>query len=183
MDRTLFMGHGATGVIAGAVYTLLLLTAAVGDMRKRRIPNRLVAVLAALGLGYAIVVTPTLTGAFGSLEGLLTGLVLWLPFYVFGWLGAGDVKLYAAAGAWLGPLHTLEGALIAAVAGAGLALVWMVRSYGARNAAVTLAIAAARPSLLASDTGGPNMKKTLPYGVALAIGAIVAGWAPGLLLP
>lgn len=178
-----FIGHGTPGLIAGAIYTLFLLTAAVGDMRKRRIPNRLVAALAALGLAFGIIVTPTLAGAFGALGGLLTGLVLWLPFYVFGWLGAGDVKLYAAAGAWLGPLHALEGALIAAVAGAVLALVWMVRGYGARNAAVTLAIAAARPSLLASNTGAPNMKKTLPYGVALAIGAIVAGWAPGVLLP
>ena len=169
------------GVTGGVVYTVLLITAAVGDFRSRRIPNRLVGAMAVLGLVWSILVTPVLPGALTGLGGLLTGFVCWLPFYVLGWLGAGDVKLFAAAGAWLGPLTTLEGALIAAVVGAVLALIWMVFSYGGRNAATTLAIAATRPSVLSPSSGKSGMKHTIPYGVALAFGALAAGWMPGVL--
>ncbi len=170
-------------MIAGLIYTVLLLVAAVGDIRMRRIPNRLVMVLAVLGLAFSVVAAPVLPGALRGMGGLLTGFVCWLPFYALGWLGAGDVKLFAAAGSWLGPLRTLEGALIAAVSGAVLALVWMVWSYGARNVASTLAIAAARPTTLAPGSVPVASSKTLPYGVALAFGALVAAWIPGLLLP
>lgn len=44
------------GLLAGAVFTALLLVAAIGDLRSRRIPNRLVAILALAwdrGLGHA----------------------------------------------------------------------------------------------------------------------------------
>src|SRR5688500_9775706 len=98
--------------------------------------------MAALGLTWSVLVAPVLPGAFHGMGGLLTGLVCWLFFYMVGWLGAVDVKLFAAAGAWLGHLRTLEGALIAAVFGALLALIWMVFSYGSSNAATTLALAA-----------------------------------------
>lgn len=179
----MFLAAGTNvGLVGGAVFTVLLLIAAVGDFRTRRIPNRLVAVIAMLGVAWSLVVTPGLPGAYQGLGGLLTGLVCWLPFYAVGWLGAGDVKMFAAAGAWLGPLRTVEGALIAAVCGAVLALIWMIGSYGGRNAATTLAIAASRPSLLTPAAGKSGMKKTIPYGVALAAGALAAGWLPGLLL-
>lgn len=95
---------------------------------------------------------------------------------------SGDIKLYAAAASWLGPLHALEGALIAAVSGAVLALIWMIWTSGAKNVASTLAIAAARPSTLTPGSNSVALRKTLPYGVALAFGAIVAAWMPGLLL-
>jgi prepilin peptidase CpaA len=181
MPQALFLANGLPGLLAGGAYSALLVAGAVGDIRTRRIPNRLVALLGGLGFIYALFVTPTLHGAFGALEGSLTGLVCWLPFYALGWLGAGDVKLFAAAGMWLGPLSAVEGALVAAVAGAVLGLVWMAISYGARNTATTLAMAAARPSILSSGTINPDKRKTLPYGVALAFGALVAAWAPGIL--
>jgi len=114
--------------------------------------------------------------------GLLIGFACWLPFYALGWLGAGDVKLFAAAGSWLGPLRTIEGALVAAIAGAVLALVWMGWTYGARKGATDLAIALTLPSTLARGPAAQATRKTLPYGVALALGALTAAWAPGLLL-
>ena len=169
------------GLVGGVVYTLLLLTAAVGDFRTRRIPNRLTGIMAVLGLLWSVGLNPVLPGALQGAGGLLTGLLCWLPFYALGWLGAGDVKLFAAAGAWLGPLRTVEGALIAAVVGALLALIWMVFSYGGKNAVTTLAIAASRPSVLTPASGKSGFKKTIPYGVALAFGALAVGWMPGVL--
>ena len=175
---------GATpvGLLAGIVFTAILLLAAIGDVRTRRIPNRLVATLALLGLAFSVTQRPVLPGALHGFEGLLVGLACWLPFYALGWLGAGDVKLFAAAGAWLGPERALEGALIGALAGAVVAVLWMLKSQGVRNAVQTLGMAAGSPGLLSSRAKGERDRSTLPYGVAIAFGAICAAWIPGLLL-
>jgi len=170
------------GLLAGVAFTAILVLAAIGDLRKRRIPNRLVATLALLGLAFSVTQRPVLPGALHGLEGLFVGLACWLPFYALGWLGAGDVKLFAAAGAWLGPMRALEGAFIGALAGAVLAVLWMLQSQGIRNAFQTLGMAAGSPGLLSSPAGGEKGRSTLPYGVAIAFGAICAAWIPGLLL-
>lgn len=168
--------------MAGGVFTTLLVAAAIGDIRTRRIPNRLVAILAALGIAFSVWSVPIVPGVLRGIGGFAVGLACWLPFYLLGWLGAGDVKLFAAAGAWLGPMGALEGALIAALLGAGLALAWMLRSQGVRNVLVTLGMAAASPGLLSPSGGTATTRRTMPYGVAIALGALCAGWLPGLLL-
>lgn len=170
------------GTLAGITFTAILVLAAIGDMRKRRIPNRLVAILAVLGLAFSVSQRPVFAGALHGLEGLAVGLACWLPFYALGWLGAGDVKLFAAAGSWLGPFGALEGALIGALAGAVLAVLWMLRAHGFRNSVQTLGMAASSPSLLSAPAGGETGRSTLPYGVAIAFGAICAAWLPGLVL-
>ena len=170
------------GILAGAVFSILMLLAALGDFRTRRIPNRIVLAIAVLGLIYSALMPPSALGALRGVEGLGTGLLCWLPFYALGWLGAGDVKLFAAAGAWLGPMRAVEGSLIAALLGAVLALLWMLRTRGIRNAVETLGIAASLPSVLAESPGDTDRIRTLPYGVAIATGALCAAWVPGLLL-
>jgi prepilin peptidase CpaA len=170
------------GMFAGIVFTTLLAMAAIGDVRTRRIPNPLVGILALLGICYSVVTMPFLAGLIRSAEGLGIGLACWLPLYLFGWLGAGDVKLFAAAGAWLGPAKALEGSLIAALLGAVLALIWMLRSSGIRNVVQTLGIATTLPSVLTQPTNPPNTVRSLPYGVAIAAGAICAAWIAGLIV-
>ncbi|HEX6575522.1 MAG TPA: prepilin peptidase [Gemmatimonadaceae bacterium] len=167
-------------IAAGVVFTAMLVAAAAGDLRTRRIPNKLVAILAVCGIAYSIVRAPVLEGLTQSGGGLLAGLALWLPFYALGWLGAGDVKLYAAAGAWLGPARAVEGAIIGALFGAVLALVYMMKSQGMKEAAQTLGMAAATPEMLARPSGS-GKRSTLPYGVAIAFGALWAGWMPRIL--
>ncbi len=169
-------------MMAGVVFTSLLLLGAVGDVRSRRIPNRVVLALGVIGLLYSATAPLSLSGALRGLGGAATGLGLWLPFYILGWLGAGDVKLFAAAGAWLGPVRTIEASAIAALLGAVLALLWMLRFRGFRNAVETLGIAATLPGVLAERTQALSKAPALPYGVVMAIGAICAGWLPGLLL-
>lgn len=168
--------------LAGVAFTAILVVAAIGDLRTRRIPNRLVAVLAVLGIVFSSAQAPVIAGVLRGSEGLLVGLGCWLPFYLLGWLGAGDVKFYAAAGAWLGPARALEGAMIGALAGAVLALIWMMKSRGVRNAVLTLGLAAGTPGLLAPQEGESARRSTMPYGVALTIGALWAGWLPRLLI-
>lgn len=169
------------GFLAGAVFSILLLLAAVEDARSRRIPNVLIAPLAVLGLVYSGIMPPSLGGALRGIEGLITGLICWLPFYVFGWLGAGDVKMFAAAGAWLGPMRSIEGTFIAALLGAVVALLWMLRTRGVKNSFETLGIATTLPAVLADSPGSNAKARSLPYGVPMAAGALLAAWMPKLL--
>lgn len=166
---------------AGVVFTAILVMAAIEDLRTRRIPNKLVAVLAVAGIAYSVARAPVIAGFAQAGGGLVAGLACWLPFYMLGWLGAGDVKLYAAAGAWLGPARAVEGAVMGALFGALLSLLWMVKSQGIRNVAQTLGMAAANPDLLAPDSDAAGKKSTMPYAVAIASGAIWAGWMPRML--
>ena len=167
-------------LVGGIVFSTTLIVAAIGDLRTRRIPNRLVAVLALLGIAYSVARAPGIPGLSQAGGGLLVGLACWLPFYLMGWLGAGDVKLYAAAGAWLGPARAVEGALVGALFGAALSLIWMAKSQGMKRAAQTLGMAAATPGMLAPDNSS-SKHSTLPYGVAIAFGALWAGWMPRIL--
>jgi prepilin peptidase CpaA len=169
------------GRIAGVAYTLLLVYAAVGDLRTRRIPNYLVLVLGMAGLAFSVLHASPVEGAMRGAGGLVVGLVLWLPFYLLGWLGAGDVKLFAAAGSWLGPVRTLEGAVIAGLAGAILALAWIAWNHGLRRAVETVWLASAAPTVLATSGDSGRSSRSLPYGVALVVGALVAAWMPEIL--
>jgi prepilin peptidase CpaA len=159
-----------------------MVIAAFRDVQTRRIPNRVVLAIAVLGLIYSGMMPPSLSGALRGVAGLATGLACWLPFYALGWLGAGDVKLFAAAGAWLGPMRAVEGSLIAALLGAILALLWMLKSRGMKRAVETLGIAVTIPRILAEAPSTADRVRSLPYGVAMAAGALAAAWVPGLLL-
>jgi len=178
MKASLFAGS-TIAFVGFAIFTTLLLCACVSDIRRRRIPNGIAALLAATGIAYSATASATLGHALlGSISGLLLGLAIWLPLYVFRWLGAGDVKLFAAAGAWLGPARTLEGALIGAVAGGALAVVWMVFAYGLNGTAATAALAIANPRKIVNHGVDVKSRRAIPYGVALAIGAMTAALLP-----
>ncbi len=170
------------GMLAGAVFTVLLSLAVVGDVRTRRIPNRLVAATALIGILYSAIAAGPAWGTLKGIEGLVTGLGFWLPFYLLGWLGAGDVKLVAAAGAWLGPREVVEGSFIAALLGALLALLWMLRSRGLKRAVETLGVAAALPSVLTESSRPADRTRSLPYSVPIAVGSLCAAWVPGMVI-
>jgi len=113
-----------------------------------------------------------------SISGMLVGLAVWLPLYLIRWLGAGDVKLFAAAGTWLGPTRTLEGAFIGALVGGLLAVAWMLFAYGLSGTAATAAMAIANPRKIVNHGVDVKSRRAIPYGVALAIGAMTAALLP-----
>jgi Flp pilus assembly protein protease CpaA len=75
----------------------------------------------------------------------------------------------------------LEAAVISAVAGALLALVWMLWNHGMKRVAETVWLATAAPAVLASSADSGRSSRSLPYGVALVVGALVAAWVPEIL--
>ncbi len=160
-----------------ALLTILLLTACVTDVRARRIPNALVLAVVGAALVRASLITWTpasdaglASGPGDAALGALAGLALWLPLYVAGAFGAGDVKLFAAAAAWLGPAAVPSATLYAALAGGVLGLAW----FGARGVATHVPALAARalPVLRPSADG----MSRVPYGVAIVVGVLAVVW-------
>src|SRR6185437_5845998 len=175
---SLFAGS-SIAFVGFVIFATLLVCACVSDIQRRRIPNSVAALLAATGVAYSAAAAGSTGHALlVSLGGLLLGLALWLPLYLVHWLGAGDVKLFAAAGAWLGPSRTLEGALIGALAGGILAVVWMLFAYGLNGTAATAAMAIANPRKIVNHSVDVKSRRAIPYGVALAFGAMAAALLP-----
>ena len=101
----------------------LLVVAAVIDVRTMRIPNWLTVGGVLCGLAVSAWLAPRLMEGIGtSVVGALVGLGVLLPLWLVRVLGAGDVKLMAAVGAFLGPLGTLHALAYVAMAGGAAAL-------------------------------------------------------------
>ena len=147
--------------------------AAVIDLRTGRIPNPLTATVAAGGLGLAAF---GLTGhsMAGALVGAALGFALMLPGHIFGGTGAGDVKLLAALGTWLGPGGVLMAFLYSAIAGGVLAVAHAMkrRRLGATLSRTAKLIAAREGAKHEID--GSAAASRFAFGPAIAVGAIAA---------
>ena len=75
--------------------------ASISDLRSFRIPNGLTFPLIVSGIVYHAIVGG-LAGLQPSLLGAFAGFAVLFPLYLMGGMGAGDVKLLAGVGAWLG---------------------------------------------------------------------------------
>lgn len=160
-----------TGVLIAA-----LLVAAWSDIKTGRIPNELVFSGMAVALAYYALNPVRDTGLLWSLQGLGAGLALLLPFYLMRILGAGDVKLMAMTGAFLGFPDTLWALLATFVAGGVLSIVFALRSGSLRRLFANLTLmaqgAALGGGLRATTADAHASVGTLPYGVAIAGGTI-----------
>ena len=157
-----------TIVVAGAG------TAAVIDIRTRRVPNAVTMSLAGAGLLLAAAGLGRV-GVMAALAGGLLGFALMLPGHFFGATGAGDVKLLSALGTVLGPSTTLWAFLVAMIAGGVLALV--VATHRGRllltlNRTAELVGSA---GAIAAEIEDPRANNRFAYSLAIAVGAIVAG--------
>lgn len=155
-------------LLAGAVFF---------DLRERRIPNALVLTGALLALALSLL--PAGIGLAASLKGLALGLVLLLPLYLIRVMGAGDVKLLAMVGAFVGSGQIFQVWLLTLASGGVLALAFALRyrMLGAvlRNtgwiafAGLTRLGRDAAPTLEASH----GNKVRLPYALAIAAGTLL----------
>jgi prepilin peptidase CpaA len=165
----------------------VLVEAALIDGWKLKVPNWLTFHMVIGGLGYAAYVGGT-AGFLWALAGAAVGLATLLPLHAIGGMGAGDVKLMAGVGAWVGPSLTLGAFAASAVVGGIMAVVMVVWSgqlikhwaqfqvigheiLTVRNPEKLSAIAAARK---------PTMM-LLPYGIPIAVGTIAYFAWMGLL--
>jgi prepilin peptidase CpaA len=159
----------ATGVVA-----------CVTDLASRRVPNVLTFGSALTGLAWHAWVGGV-AGAGWSVAGWAVGLAVLMPLYLLRTLGAGDVKLLAAFGAWLGPAGVAWAGLYGTIAGGVLALaVALATGYlgtAYRNLYSLLLfwrVEGIRPmDSLTLDTGrGPRLARAVP----MLVGVVVMLW-------
>ncbi len=119
-------------------------------------------------------------GVTAATLGMLTGFgLLIIPWLMHG-MGAGDVKLMAAIGVWMGPLLTLYSFGLGVVFG-GIAAVIMILSTGrlymaCANMSVIFAKCMNKKTMF-SEFGSAksfgNTSQLLPYGVPLTGGTLI----------
>jgi len=156
-----------------AALTAGLGTAAVIDIRQRRIPNVVCVTTAAAGLVLATVGVNKIT-VTSALAGLAFGFLMMLPGHVFGATGAGDVKLFAAAGTLLGSGRIVTAFLYVATAGGVLAVVIAIQRGRLGRTVGMAARLLGRPDKLKTAIESPAEHNRFSYGPAIAIGCVIA---------
>jgi prepilin peptidase CpaA len=159
---------------------VVLAFACVSDLRTRRIPNALTLSAVAGALLFHLI-TGGMSAAGWSLAGAFLGAGLFFPMFALRGMGAGDVKLLAAVGAWLGPSQVAVAALATSLAGGVIAIVVALGHGYLKAAALNLwmllthwRVNGIRPveHVTLHGTRGPR----LAYAFPIAIGTVVTLW-------
>ncbi|HJZ87497.1 MAG TPA: prepilin peptidase [Polyangia bacterium] len=163
-----------------ALFCAGMAVAAAFDLRQRRLPNRLNLALLLAGLGVRVMMGgPPALGA--GLVGAAAGLALLLLPFAAGWMGAGDVKLAVAIGAWLGPGGVLAATLLGLAGGGLLALVILWRGGRSLRREVGHNLRFALLTQSAPEVPRRAREHTIPLAVALsAAAALVMIFAGGI---
>ncbi len=148
-----------------ALFCLLLLTAAVSDIRTRRIPNWTVLAVMALAIGSAFF--GPAASFLSAIEGGAVALAVTLGLYAFGIVGAGDSKLFSAVALFVGLQFLAYLAVITALAGGVLAI-------------ITLILNPVRALAIFHMRGKGKKGEGIPYGVAIALGGIAVAVSASL---
>lgn len=148
------------------------LAAAAFDLRWQRIPNR----LTGAALLVALVSNTWVNGVQGLLgslaAGFLAGAVFCVMFFMGG-MGGGDVKLMAAIAAFAGLTHLPELLLATALAGGAFAVA-VSAAHGRLGATLGSAFGWLWPFRRdTSQESAERVRLYLPYGVSIAVGALV----------
>lgn len=158
------------------------LVAAITDVRTFKVYNVLTVPLMASGMAYHGF-TNGWAGLEQSLGGLLFGVgILLLPF-LMGGMGAGDVKLLSAVGAWLGMHATFHVFLVSAFASGVCAIAMLVHQNNSREVVVRLQtmwvrfnsvlVHPGRDEWMQSVVPDKNPRqRVIPYGAMVALGIL-----------
>jgi len=158
--------------------TPLILWASWIDYKEKRVPNKLNAVIIACGF----IAQFLFNGGWGVLSGA-EGMVLGFGLLIIPWamymMGAGDVKLLAGMGVWLGPAMVLWPFAIGAIIGGVASLIMITMKHRWSGAVGNFQLAAIKCTsikLAFSEVGAVKTlasKQLIPYGVPLTGGALI----------
>jgi prepilin peptidase CpaA len=167
---------GQLAFIAFAFLLPLALVITYYDVRYRRIPNTFV--LATLAMGLAVNAFDNgLNGALASLGGCALAFTLMFMLHVFGAMGAGDVKLFAAIGSVVGSSLVLPTFFVVVLTGGVLGVVVMFRAGAVRTTLqnILMLIVGLLPGWKMPRLAVPaDRRKTIPYGVAITFGSLIS---------
>ncbi len=146
------------------------------DIRYRRIPN--VFVLATLISGLLInTILSGFAGLLASLAGCAFAFVLMIVFHLFGAMGAGDVKLFAAVGSVVGAKLVLPTFMVVVLVGGLLAVITMIRGGAVRmtlHRVMQLFVGLLPGWDMPRFAVPADRRHTIPYGVAITFGSLIS---------
>lgn len=158
--------------------TITLIVAAVIDGFELKVPNWITYPFIVSGWVYSFALFGW-EGLGWSLVGTVVGLLLLLPPYAIGGMGAGDVKLLAGIGAWISVSHTVNAYCVSAIVGAVCAvLMVIVRNAWKKHSdqfwmILNEILAVKNPEKLSEIAAERKPRMLLlPYGIPIAIGTI-----------
>lgn len=160
------------------------LIAAVTDVRTFKVYNQLTIPLMVSGIIYHAAVNGS-EGVIQSLCGILFGVGILLVPFLMGGMGAGDVKLLAAVGAWLGMPLTVYVFIASGLASGVCAVLMVTFQHSFTEAALNLQIMWFRMSSFVTHLGSDEWmesvvpqenrrRRVIPYGAMVAFGILVA---------
>jgi prepilin peptidase CpaA len=157
--------------------TIILVVAAVYDLRFQKIPNLLTYPTMGIAVVYHFV-TNGLDGLLFSAGGLAIGVALLILPYLMGGMGAGDAKLMGAVGTILGPKGVFMAALFTAVVGGVYALILLLISRQFLKGlisrhATTLKTFVMTRQFIPIPAAKDEKKPKLCYGIAIALGTLL----------
>ena len=120
-----------------------------------------------------------LDGFVSGLLGLGVGFGIFIPFYLLGGFSAGDVKLMAVVGTFLGPLNTLLAAGLTLFAGAVMGVLILILKHGlkaylSRNWMTFKMLVITRQFKYEPPAPGEAAAKRFPYATAVTAGTLSA---------
>jgi prepilin peptidase CpaA len=167
---------GSLFIVITALLIPLAIIITYYDVRYRRIPNAFV--LATLASGLIInTIYGGLSGTLMSLGGCAIAFILMFVLHVFGAMGAGDVKLFAAVGSLTGANMVLPTFLVVILTGGALALLLTLRSGAVRTTMqrVLQILVGLLPGWEMPRFAVPaDRRHTIPYGVAITFGSLIS---------
>src|SRR5262245_40643639 len=154
----------ALDLIRLVLFPAMMVVAAVSDLFTMKISNRISLALLAGFVLLAVFGGMSLHAVAMHVAAGFAVLTVAFACFALGWIGGGDAKLLAATALWLGFDHLLVYLVYAAFVGGSLALAMLsFRSWPLPAALLTLDWAQRLH----------DRKSGVPYGVALAIGALL----------
>lgn len=159
----------------GALLIPLAVIITYYDVRYRRIPNAFV--LATLLSGIIVnIIFGGIQGVLVSLGGCALAFILMFIMHVFGAMGAGDVKLFAAIGSVTGAAYVFPMFLIVILMGGLLAVISALRARAVRSTCLRVIqiLVGLLPGWQMPRFAVPaDRRLTIPYGVAITVGSII----------
>jgi prepilin peptidase CpaA len=151
--------------------------AVITDLRAHRISNLLVLA----GLISSAVIQGWLYGFSGMtvwLMGLAAGLVIFLPHYAFAGMAAGDVKLMAMVGSFLGPVAALWSAALTLIVGGVLGVLVLLYKKQLGRFIQRYWVMASLHTYIPPEADDAARQR-FPYAIAILLGTLTSVfWLP-----
>jgi len=162
--------------VQGLVYwptAAVLVVATFTDVRSRRIPNWLVVPFLLAGIAVAGW-SHGWRGIGSSLAGAGLGLLIYGVLCWMGGMGAGDVKLCAAIGAWIGPWQLFISLIFTGLAGGAMALTWALIGGFLKDLFLHTGDIVFGSKERGEVVLSNPLRRKLPYAPAIAVGTLIS---------